>query len=207
MQQERKKKPPPAVIAQASSLGCQEIQDHQWLSVAFWFGGWVTVLMASEGHPFVVLKEHRLIVCDKNKATQIRQMRRKGIPVVIPNLESHFVFCLSINKGLLIGHNVVSFMPVNIHPVLLFAVAPPQFCKPSVCRCLWNGWLVNPQSSKHRLKLLARNKFANDLGLDEATLCPLGQLALDLLQNVIILKNCLPGLAKGVKGKPPVTAA
>ncbi len=90
----------------------------------------MTVLMASEGHPFVVLKEHRLIVCDKNKATQIRQMRRKGIPVVIPNLESHFVFCLSINKGLLIGHNIILLIAVNIHAILPFYIVPFQLCKP-----------------------------------------------------------------------------
>jgi hypothetical protein len=85
--------------------------------------------------PFVVLEEYGLIVCDEDKRTRTRQMR-KGIPVGIPDLESRFVIHPSINKGLSIGHNIISLMPINIHAIFLFAVAPLQLCKPSLCRCL-----------------------------------------------------------------------
>jgi hypothetical protein len=74
--------------------------------------------------PFVVLKEYRLVVCDEDKGMQIGGQTRKGIRVVVPNLESCFVFHPSVNKGLLIGHDVVSLMPINIHAVFLFAIAP-----------------------------------------------------------------------------------
>ena len=128
------------VIVQAPPLGCQEIRDHERLSIAFWFGGWMAVLMTPPSCSFIVLKEYGLVMCHKDKGTWIEQMSwrdLKGIPIGVPQLELHFVIHPSINEGLSIGHNVVSLMPVNIHAIFLFAVAPLQLCKPSLCCCCY----------------------------------------------------------------------
>ena len=84
--------------------------------------------MAPTSRSLVILKEYRLIVCDEDEGTQIGWIIGQitgQISIGVPKLESHFVFRPSINEGLSIGHNIVSFMPVNIHPVLLFAVVLP----------------------------------------------------------------------------------
>jgi hypothetical protein len=74
--------------------------------------------------PFIVLEEYRLVMCDKDKGTQIGGQMRKEIPIVVPNLESCFIFRPSINKGLSIGHNTVLLMFINIHAVFVFAIVP-----------------------------------------------------------------------------------
>ncbi len=79
---------------------------------------------------FIILEEYRFIMGDKNKQMVAIRWMRKWIATIIPNLELHFVFHPSINKGLSIGYDIISFMPINIHSVLHFAVAPLQLCKP-----------------------------------------------------------------------------
>lgn len=141
----RKKNGPPFTIAQASPLGRQEIRDHEGLPVTFRFGGRAAVLMAPGSRPFVVLKEHRLVVCDKNKGT--RKGATERIRIVVQKWESRFVICPSMNERVSIGHDVVSLMPINIHPVFFFAVAILQLCKISLCCLPGNAGLVNPQPS------------------------------------------------------------
>ena len=53
----REKKYTPFIIMQASPLSCQEIQDHQWLPIAFWFGDWLAVLMIPTSLPFIILEK------------------------------------------------------------------------------------------------------------------------------------------------------
>ena len=69
-----------------------------------------------------------------NEAVRIRCMRKgKGISIIIPKLEMCFIICTTTNKCTLIGHNVISLMPVNIHSILCFIVAPVYLYKPLLC--------------------------------------------------------------------------
>ena len=145
--------------------------------------------MAPASRPFVILEEDGLIMSDENEGTQIGQTR-KGIPIIVPKLKSHFISRPSMNEGLSIGHDVVSLVPVNIHSVFLFAVVPFQSCKPPLCSLPGNAGLVNPQPSDQDLKALTCDNVANVLCLDEPAFCPLRQLPLDLLQDIVIFKNC-----------------
>ncbi len=91
--------------------------------------------MVPTGLPFIILKERGFVMGDKDKGTRISWMMRIGNAIAVPNLEMGFVICPLINKGLSIGHNIVSFMTVNIHPIFHLVVAPLQFSKPSFCCC------------------------------------------------------------------------
>ena len=153
--------------------------------------------------PFIILKECGFVVGDKDEATQIGCMR-KEISVIIPNLESCFVFRPSMHKRVSIGHNVILFMFINIHTILYFAVAPLHLYEPPLCCRQWNPRLVNSQPRKQDLEPLACNNLTDILCFDKTTLCPLGQLSLDLLQDVLILKNSFLVISIGMGWKHPL---
>ena len=113
-------------------LCCQKVRNHQGLPLAFWFWDWPTVFTIPIGLPLVVLKKDQFIVCDKDKGMR-NGCTRKGISVIIPKLELRFIFHPLINKCTSIFNNIVSLMPINIHAVLWFSIAPLHFCKPSLC--------------------------------------------------------------------------
>ena len=52
----------------------------------------------------------------------------------VPKLEMSFVICPSVHECVSIGHDIVSLVAVNIHPVFHFAVALIHLCKPPLSR-------------------------------------------------------------------------
>lgn len=161
-------------------------------------------MMAPASLPFVVLKESGFIVGDKNERKGVGRARQ-GISVIIPKLESCFVFRPSINKGLSIGHHIFSFMAVEIHSICFLPISPLQLGKPPVCRRLRNTGFVDPQLSKDCLHLLARDDLTQVLGLDKTGLCPLCQLLLEFLQDVLVFKDRVPAIAIRMEGKLPIS--
>src|SRR5258708_37956551 len=109
-------------------------------------------------------------MCDKDKGTTMG-WKANGIVTAIPKLESHFIFCPSINEGLSIGHNVVSFMTINIHSFLHFMVVPLQLCKPLLYCQQGNAALANLHLQEQILEFVACNDVTNVPGLDKACPC------------------------------------
>ena len=158
--------------------------------------------MVPTGLSLIILKECGFVVSDKDEAAQIRCMRKgKGIFIIIPKLEMCFVIHPMTDKCMLIGHNIVSLMPVNIHSVLYFTVAPVYLCEPPLCCQHQNSRLVNSQPREQALDLLTFNNLTDILCFDKTIPHSLWQLSLDILQDFFVLKNHPSGVPIGMKGK------
>ena len=59
----------------------------------------------------------------------------------------------------MIFHHVFMFMAIDIHPILLFSIFPPQFSQPTMCSALRDCLLVNARVNKPGLYLWAQNNI------------------------------------------------
>ncbi len=57
-------------------------------------------------------------MCDEDEWKWMGRMREHCANIrVIPNMETSFIFGPSIDEHVSIGHDVISFVAINIHPI------------------------------------------------------------------------------------------
>ena len=146
-------------------------------------------------------------MCDKDEWEWVtRRMWRMhciNIPIV-PNIETLFKLCPSIDERISIGHHVVLFMAINIYPIHLFTIFPVQPCKPTLCCRQWDPWFVDTKPCEDALNCVAHNYVANILCLEKPWFSFFSESFLDFPCNIFILKNCWPLVAIGMEGEVPL---
>ncbi len=188
-----------------SPLGCQEFWDHQRLPLAFWLRGQPTVLMSLACLPLVILIECWLVICDEDEWKWMRRTCECCANIrIIPNMEMLFVFGPLIDKHVSIGHHIVSFVAINIHPIWLVSVLPVQFCKPTLCHQQWDAWFLDTKLQEHALNWVTHNNLTQILCLDKTCFCLFRQSFLDFLCNTFVFKSCGLFIAIGMEGKLPL---
>ena len=91
----------------------------------------------------IILKENRFIMCYEDEAemasspVSLWHGETRGtwefVPIIVPNMEALFILAESFDKFALVFHDVFTFVPINIHPILLLSILPPELGQPVVC--------------------------------------------------------------------------
>lgn len=144
----------------------------------------------------IILKECGLIMGDEDKSKweaighwgSIQAWEFKFI--IVPLVEMWFISLPLLNKHTSIGHNILSFVAINVHAIPSMLIFPIQFLQLTSCCSRWNQFLVNPLISKNGFYLWTCNKIGNILHFHKPFLGFLDQFQLDFTCNVLIVKNC-----------------
>jgi hypothetical protein len=128
-------------ITQAAPLGRQEVRDHDRLALAFGLRHWAAGLLSPCNLVVVILIEYRLIMGDENKSERWAIGDWESIwawefmPIIVPPVEAQIINLPPLNKRTSIGHDILSLMAIDIHPVPSTLVSPVQLLQPAGC-CL-----------------------------------------------------------------------
>ena len=84
--------------------------------------------------------EMKVADCSRHEEAQ---WAREFIPLVIPGVEATLMELKSFHESLPIFHNILAFVTISIHPILMSAMSPPQLSQPSACCAFRNRWPVD----------------------------------------------------------------
>jgi len=101
--------------------------------LAITFGSWFCLIGAvnPSGVMLVVLIESRLVVCDGDES-KARVWDRKAIwprelvAIIVPFMEATFIFFPVADKLMMILHNIIPFMAINIHAIFCLPILPAK---------------------------------------------------------------------------------
>src|SRR6266478_2952935 len=111
------------------------------------------------------------------------------ISIVVPGMHSR---CVAGEKPsdeiLTVGNHILTLMTVNVHPILLAGITPPEPFQPLSSASFRNFFLLNPSCVQTFLYFWTGNYFDHVQCLNEVVVCSCCQLQLDLHGNILILK-------------------